>query len=116
MRDIVSWLDDLISSQPLIIVEGLKDKVSLQKLCLKNVITLKGKPLFIVAESVGSEVKECLVLTDLDEHGRKLYSQLKRLLQKLGVKVDDRFRRFLFRETDVRHVEGLYRYVQRLVG
>jgi 5S rRNA maturation endonuclease (ribonuclease M5) len=114
MLELDQWLAKLVEEQPVVLVEGAKDKASLLKLGLENVITLKGKPLFKVVERVASETDECLVLTDLDDEGKKLYGALRAGLQRHGVKVDDRFRHFLFKETELRQLEGLFRYAQRL--
>lgn len=108
------WIAKLVEEQPVIVVEGAKDRASLAKLGMENVITLKGKPLFRVVERVAAETDKCLILTDLDEEGKKLYGVLRAGLQRHGVKVDDRFRHFLFKETELRQLEGLFRYARRL--
>jgi 5S rRNA maturation endonuclease (ribonuclease M5) len=113
MPTLDQWLENLIEEQPVIIVEGAKDKASLQKLGLQNIIMLKGKPLYKVVERVAKLTSECIILTDLDREGKELYGRLRQDLQKHGVKIDDRFRKFLFKETDLRQIEGLFRYVQR---
>lgn len=92
----------------LIIVEGKKDVSSLKKLGLKNVMEIKGA-LFETVEAV--EDKEVVILTDIDEEGKKLYSKLKRQLIRRGVKIDNALRHFLFR-AKVSHVEGLYTYLK----
>jgi 5S rRNA maturation endonuclease (ribonuclease M5) len=112
MLDLDQWIAKLVDEQPFVIVEGPKDKASLQKLGIENIITLKGKPLYKVVEQVAKMTDECLILTDLDEEGKELYARLKADLQKHGVKIDDRFRRFLFTETDLRQIEGLFRHAQ----
>lgn len=114
MLDLDQWIARLVEEQPVILVEGPKDKASLAKLGLENIMTLKGKPLFKVVERVAAETSECLILTDLDEEGKKLYGVLRAGLQQHGVKVDDRFRHFLFKETELRQLEGLFRYARRL--
>ena len=113
MRDLEGWIDWLRLEQPLVIVEGFKDKVSLRKLGLTRVTSLKGKPLYKVVEYVASVAFNCVILTDLDAEGKKIYGELKQGLQRHKVKVDDRFRQFLFKETELRQIEGLYTYVSR---
>lgn len=88
-----------------IIVEGLKDKQTLNESGIKKVITLKGKPLFKVVEDL--KCKEICILTDLDKEGRKLYSRLKNLCNKNGIKVNNTFRNYLFKNTKIRQIEGL---------
>jgi 5S rRNA maturation endonuclease (ribonuclease M5) len=113
MRDLDQWLAKLVEEKPLIVVEGPKDKASLHKLGLENVLTLRGRPLYKLVERIAAETKECIVLTDLDEEGKNLYARLRSDLQKHGVRIDDRFRHFLFKETDLRQIEGLFRYIRR---
>ncbi len=113
MQELDQWIQKLVEEQPFIIVEGYKDKASLQKLGLENIITLRGKPLYKIVELMAKLSDECIILTDLDREGKKLYSVLKAELQKHKVKIDDRFRNFLFKETDLRQIEGLFNYVQR---
>jgi len=115
MRDLDQWVAKLVEEQPVIIVEGQKDKASLQKLGLEKIITLKGKPLYKVVERVAKETEACLILTDLDREGKEIYGRLRQDLQKHGVRVDDRFRHFLFKETDLRQIEGLAKYIERQV-
>jgi 5S rRNA maturation endonuclease (ribonuclease M5) len=107
------WLAKLAEEQPVIVVEGAKDKASLAKLGCENIITLRGKPLYKVVERVALQTDECLILTDLDNEGKKLYARLSADLQKHGVKINNRFRHFLFKETDLRQIEGLFRYAER---
>ena len=106
-----SMSDKLVQEQPLIIVEGKKDKAALQKLGLHNIVVLKGMPIYKVVEQVAAQTNECLILTDLDSEGKKLYSKLKKDLQWHKVKVDDKFRNFLFKETTLKHIEGIDTYV-----
>jgi 5S rRNA maturation endonuclease (ribonuclease M5) len=113
MPELDQWLAKLTEEQPIIVVEGAKDKASLAKLGCENVITLRGKPLYKVVERIASKTDECVILTDLDSEGKKLYAQLRTDLQKHGVKIDNRFRHFLFKETELRQIEGLFRYAQR---
>lgn len=94
----------------LVIVEGKKDKSSLEKLGFKKILMLEGKPLYEVIENI--KEKEAAILTDLDTKGRELYSKLKRVLPRRGIKVNDKLRKMLFR-TKLRHIEGLANYLER---
>lgn len=115
METLDQWIAKLVAEQPFIVVEGPKDKASLMKLGIEReqIFTLKGKPLFEVVERVAALTDTCLILTDLDEEGKKIYGTLRADLQKHGVKVDDAFRHFLFKETELRQIEGLFRHVLR---
>jgi|TARA_B100001971_G_C17774141_1_gene326429 5S rRNA maturation endonuclease (ribonuclease M5) len=130
----------------LVVVEGKKDKLALERLGIKEIITLNKMALFMVIEEIvdmseiakgthpGASVqkkpaisghaqehaqpfkaavldrnKEVAILTDLDKEGRKLYGKLNSGLQRFGVRVNNKFRDFLFRNTKVRQIEGLRR-------
>ena len=111
-EDIQSFIEKIKDSNTLIIVEGKKDRAALQKLGISNVIELNKKPLFHIVEDVANSNDECIILTDLDKEGRQLYSKLNSNLQKNGVKVDNKFRKFLFRHTKLRQVEGICSYLE----
>ncbi len=110
--EILGLLDDIKSRNLLVIVEGPKDVRALKALGVSNIIYLK-KPLFAVVEEVAGMVKEVVLLTDLDEEGKKLYHRLFVDLQKHGVKVDNRLRELLFK-TDLRQIEGLSSYLETI--
>jgi len=95
----------------LVVVEGVNDKKALEQLGMTNIITLK-KPLYVVVEDVARQTKKAVILTDLDSKGKEIYAVLSRDLQKHGVAVDDGFRRFLFKSTPLRQIEGLATFVE----
>ena len=105
-------LDEIKNSNILIIVEGKKDKAALQKLGIKNIIELNKKPLFQIVEDVANSNEECIILTDLDEKGKEIYGKLNSNLQKNGVKVNNKFREFLFKHTKLRQIEGMDSYLE----
>lgn len=109
-EDFDDFLEKLRSSGKLIIVEGAKDKNALKSLGITNTFMMNGKPLFKIVEEVAEITKECVILTDFDSEGKKLYGRLNSGLQRLGVKVDHRFREFLIRKTRLSHVEGILSY------
>src|SRR3989338_6649679 len=90
------------NSNTLIIVEGKKDKIALQKLGFGNIMELDKKPLFQVAEKVSNLTKECIILTDLDKKGKQLYGRLSHDLQAMGIKINNELRNFLFKKTKLR--------------
>ena len=53
-------------------------------------------------------------ITDFDKKGKQLYGKLNHDLCRFGVKVDNKFRHFLFRKTKLRQIEGLDSYIERL--
>ena len=109
MNDLQEWIGELQQTGKLIVVEGKKDVLALQELGITHVRALNAQPIFSFADSLVE--KEVIILTDLDPAGRKLYRQLKKSLVNCGNKVDTAFREFLFRETSLREIEGLPKYL-----
>ena len=103
-------IDKIKRSNQLIIVEGKKDKKALQNFGIKNIIELNKKPLFEIIENISNNNEKCIILTDLDKHGKELYGKLNSGLQQNGIKVDNNFRNFLFKHTKLRQIEGLETY------
>jgi 5S rRNA maturation endonuclease (ribonuclease M5) len=110
MQEIENWILNLKQSKKLIIVEGKKDKIALNSLGIKNIITI-NKPLYKLTEEISSKTKECIILTDLDKEGKRLYHKLKHDLQKQGVIIDNKFREFLFKNTKLSNIEGINSYL-----
>ena len=98
----------------LVIVEGKKDKAALEKFSIKNIMQLSKKPIFEIIEHISNNNKECIILTDLDKKGKELYGKLNSGLQQRGVKIDDSFRNFLFKNTKLRQIEGLENYIEKI--
>ena len=96
-----------------VIVEGVKDKQALSAFGISNIFVL-NKPLFEIVELIAEKTKDCAVLTDLDDEGKKLYSMLAEDLQHRGVKIDNSFRNFLFKKTQLRQIEGLITYLRHI--
>jgi len=103
-------LEKALTFKGVIIVEGKKDKAALEKLGFDRIIIL-DKPIYEIVEKAAGMAKECMILTDLDKEGKKLYHELSARLKRMRVKVDDRFRTFLFR-TQLRQIEGLATYAE----
>ena len=112
-RALLDWLEQLKASSKITIVEGKKDKQALTDAGVKQVVSLKG-PLFCIVEEVSKYTKDVILLTDLDKEGKKLYACLSRDFQSQGVRIDNYFREFLFRNTRLRQIEGLPSYIDSL--
>ena len=108
-------IQKMLDSDAAIIVEGKKDKAALEKLGIpgSRITALNQRPIFVVAEAVARDYREVAILTDLDSEGKKLYGSLNTLLQRLGVRVDNSFRNFLFKSTKLRQIEGIGRIIQQ---
>lgn len=111
MDEINEWIEALNDSGYAIIVEGIKDEKALTCIGIKNrLFRLSREPLFAVAEKVAGSAKKVVILTDFDKKGKELYGKLYKDLQKLGVKIDKRFREWLQKNTKLSHIEGLDTY------
>lgn len=109
MEDFNLYIEKLKDSNSAVIVEGKKDKLALERLGISNIFELSKKPLFAVIEDVSDNYKECAILTDLDKKGKELFGKLNSGLSRNGIRVNNKFRNYLFR-TKLRQVEGLVGY------
>lgn len=107
--DLDEWKERLREESKVIVVEGKKDKKVLSEAGIDNVMTINCS-MFILVERI-LKTRECILLVDLDKEGKKIYGRLKKELNKFGVKVDDRYRNFLFKNTRIRQIEGLKNYL-----
>ena len=76
MDNLDEWLANLRSSRSLVLVEGRKDKEALTNLGVMNIKTVSQKPLYKTVEEVSESKETVVILTDLDNEGRKYYSCL----------------------------------------
>ena len=79
---------------------------------LNNVMELNKKPLFQIVEDVANSNEECIILTDLDKKGKELFGKLNSDLQRRGLKMNNKFREFLFKHTKLRQIEGIITYLE----
>ena len=110
--EINNFIEKIKNSNTLIIVEGKKDKVALQKLGISNIVELNKNPLFQIVEDISNSTNECIILTDLDKKGKEIYGKLNSNLQKHGVKINNKLREFLFKHTKLRQIEGIDSYLE----
>ena len=114
-KEIEHWLQGLRYSEDYIIVEGKKDKAALESFGIGNIIELNKQPMYQLAEDLSLEDKSVVILTDLDKKGRELYGKLNTNLKRLGVRINDKPRNFLFKRTKLRQIEGLPSYLEHLI-
>lgn len=104
----------------LIIVEGKKDKSSLERLGFNRIFVIhetgKSLPEKIeqIQELCEKKDKVC-ILTDFDKKGKKLYLLLKSKLVEAGVRLDNTLRGFLLKQK-ISHIEGLFHFVNNENG
>ncbi len=75
-----------------VIVEGKSDEEALEDFDIKNIVQLRGRPLYKVALSLKGH-KEVLVLTDFDREGKKIAAKLNGFLEQFGVVPKNSLRR-----------------------
>ena len=113
-NDMEEWLEKLEKSEKLVVVEGRKDENALAKVGIDRVYALARKAIFKAVEEIANISKRVVILTDLDREGKKLFSKVNTGLQNHGVEVDNFFREFLFRHTQLRQIEGIASYIENL--
>ncbi len=98
----------------LIVVEGKKDKLALQKLGFDIIFVINetGKSLYEKIEEIETlaEGKKICILTDFDKKGKKLYLLLKSELGKRKVRLDNTLRGALLK-LKISHIEGLASFI-----
>jgi 5S rRNA maturation endonuclease (ribonuclease M5) len=87
LKAIVSELGEAV-----ILVEGKRDEKALKSLGLKDIIALKGRPPYEIAEILSDRNQEIVILTDFDKKGRQMEKRLRCLLQKRGKQPNTRLR------------------------
>ncbi len=110
-QQIMQFIEEIQQDNIPIIVEGRNDKRALQELGLDNIFTL-NLPLFKIVERIPG--KEVVILTDLDKKGKELYRRIQHDCIHHGIKINNNLRHFLFRETQLAHIEGLPRYLRKV--
>ncbi|MBI2668722.1 toprim domain-containing protein [Candidatus Woesearchaeota archaeon] len=108
--ELLALLKEVQEQETPIIVEGINDKNSLEKLGLANILLL-NKPVYELIEQFPRN--EVIILTDFDQAGKKLYAKINHECSQRGIRVNNQLRHFLMRETGVKHIEHLYSFIQR---
>jgi len=114
LEELLNFLEKIKKSNIIVIVEGKNDKKALNEFGIKRVKPIAKRALYKVVEEVAENSKECIILTDLDKEGKRLYKMLNHDLNQHGVQIKKEFRTFLFKHTKLRQIEGLVTYVNNL--
>ena len=112
-EELYDLLQKEAQKKTLFVVEGEKDKRALTLLGVDYVITLQTKPLYQIIEEISEVTRTVVILTDLDQEGKKLYGKLHSGLAQRGVYVDNAIRHFIFKNTTLQQIEGLDTYLQK---
>ena len=101
------WLKRLreISNNSAVLVEGKRDRQTLQKFGVKNIFTLEGKRLTDLPDLLEG-FERVLLLFDLDKHGERINSKVKEILSKQGYILIEDFREEL-RSKGILYVEEI---------
>jgi 5S rRNA maturation endonuclease (ribonuclease M5) len=111
-EDINEFIEKIKKTGKAIIVEGQKDKKTLENIGISNIFVLNKKPIFETIEKIAPSNKEAIILTDFDKEGKKLYGKIYQELKRNGIKTDKYFREWLQKNTKLSHIEGLEHYIQ----
>ncbi|HLC20128.1 MAG TPA: toprim domain-containing protein [Candidatus Nanoarchaeia archaeon] len=103
-EQLAEYVQDIIERDIPVVVEGKKDARALRSFGVKNIVEMDT--CFKVVDRLENE-KEVSILVDLDREGKKMYAKLNDAFSRRGVKVNNKLRHFLFRETKIRQIEGL---------
>ncbi len=102
-----------------VIVEGKNDRKALRSMGIRgNIVRLNdGSPIFRTCEEVSRQHSSAVILTDWDQRGGQLCRLLREGLAANGVRYDADIRSRLARlcRKEVKDVEGLARYVDRIL-
>ncbi len=105
-----------IQPDSFIIVEGKRDKESLEKLGFKNIITISGKTNEKLLQKLKERsAKKVLILTDFDSEGASKYKELCKFFERAGVKNDSYSRleiKKLFRIHKIEELKKLTKFIR----
>lgn len=106
--ELIKEIEKVKNNNTLIVVEGKKDKIALEKIGFHNIFVLNenGKSILIRIEEIVKRKEECVILTDFDKKGKKLYHLIKSEFISNGVKMDNRLRNMLLK-AHLSHIEGI---------
>ena len=120
LEKILEILDELekSSDDAAIVVEGMRDVEALKLLGIeKNVVSLsRGISIFALCEELSRSWNRVVLLTDWDRKGGRIARKLKDALEANGSKADEdkRARLAMLAKKDIKDVESLPTYVERL--
>jgi len=120
LEQILAVVDELASRAiggAIILVEGPRDRVSLEALGVHGRIILTSqKQLFNLAEKVSGQGEDIIILSDWDERGDEVARNAGLFLKSNGARPDGELRKRLISlsRKEIKDVENLHGYVERL--
>lgn len=111
-NELIKEIERVKNNNLLIIVEGKKDKIALEKIGFNNISVLNenGKSILVRIEEIAKRKEECVILTDFDKKGKKLYNLIKSEFVSNGVKINNKLRVLLLK-SHLSHIEGIYTFL-----
>ena len=97
-----------------IFVEGKKDKEALEKLGLRDILTISGNLRLSVTRLSGVKAEKVFVLTDLDRRGDELALRARDELEACSIRADLEMRKDLAHMLRIRNFEDAKRAYDRL--
>jgi 5S rRNA maturation endonuclease (ribonuclease M5) len=96
------------SVNKVVVVEGKRDRIRLEKMGVRNVLDISGKRIPDIADIIEGKfgLQEVILLTDLDDFGDRLRDKIGNSLEAQSYRVDYSFREFL-RSQNIVHIEDL---------
>ncbi len=120
LRKIQEILDDLADRAgrgAIILVEGRRDKASLEALGIRGTIAMASqKQLLNLTESLSRQNDDIIILSDWDERGEEVARRAEVFLKSNGARPDcgPRKKLRLLTKKEVADVESLHGYIERL--
>ena len=107
LRKILS-LRDKLTEDTHIIVEGKKDRKALEKLGFTKIIEISWKSDEKIENLLRrKDVKRVAILTDFDREGERKHKDLKRVLERTGIKADFTFRDKFRKTFQIKKIEDV---------
>ena len=94
------------AEENIIIVEGKKDVRALARYGIASVPLKGGLDAFVEEVFANEQPRSVLILTDYDEQGNILHTQLKTALSRYGIEENAHLRRKFHSITRLSHIEG----------
>ena len=102
-----------ILSDETIIVEGMRDRQALNRFGVMNIIEISGKSLMEIADDIVEQnEKDVTILTDFDEDGEQLESQLNHYLSHSGIKINSFARKRVRSLFKIQKIEELIHFTK----
>ncbi len=96
-----------------ILVEGINDKKALAHFNLTNSIMVSKLPLYKIIEHLERiDATEVCILTDLDRTGKSWYKKLNHECSQRGIRVNNRLRLYLMKNTSLQQIENLPTFIK----